>query len=117
MSGQAMRGQAMRGQAIRHMPLDHPAAAGHFPGNPIIPGAALLAEVLDAIASGCEDPLVPTAIPACKFHSPVRPGDVIVINWTGLAPGLTSAEARVTCWVEDRKVLTGTLQFGRAGGA
>lgn len=29
---------------------DHPTAAGHFPGNPIIPGALLLAEVLHSIA-------------------------------------------------------------------
>jgi len=28
---------------------DHPVAAGHFPGNPIIPGAMLLDEVLQAI--------------------------------------------------------------------
>lgn len=103
----------MSGQAVRRMPLDHPAAAGHFPGNPIIPGAALLAEVLDVVSAEGKDPLVPTAIPASKFHYPVRPGDVLVINWTGPSSG----EARFTCWVEDRKVLTGTLQFGRTGDA
>jgi 3-hydroxymyristoyl/3-hydroxydecanoyl-(acyl carrier protein) dehydratase len=31
---------------------DHPTAAGHFPGNPILPGALLLDEVVLAIAAG-----------------------------------------------------------------
>ena len=28
---------------------DHPAFAGHFPGQPLLPGVALLAAVLEAI--------------------------------------------------------------------
>ena len=33
----------------RHIPVDHPAFAGHFPGRPLLPGAMLLAEVIEAI--------------------------------------------------------------------
>ncbi len=29
----------------------HPCGAGHFPGNPVIPGALLLDEVLNRIAA------------------------------------------------------------------
>ena len=28
---------------------DHPAFAGHFPGRPLLPGVALLSEVLEAV--------------------------------------------------------------------
>ncbi|HEX4050347.1 MAG TPA: hypothetical protein VHY19_05675 [Steroidobacteraceae bacterium] len=35
---------------------DHPALAGHFPGNPLIPGALLLDEVLHAIEQAHSDP-------------------------------------------------------------
>ena len=32
-----------------HIPTDHPAFAGHFPGQPLLPGVSLLAEVLEAV--------------------------------------------------------------------
>ncbi|RYY52317.1 MAG: CoA ligase, partial [Comamonadaceae bacterium] len=35
--------------ATREVPLDHPAFAGHFPGQPLLPGALLLSEVLEAM--------------------------------------------------------------------
>jgi len=57
---------------------DHPTGAGHFPGNPIIPGALLLDTVVDAI-HGAD--AAPYAIRAVKFLRPVRPGDKIRIAW------------------------------------
>jgi 3-hydroxymyristoyl/3-hydroxydecanoyl-(acyl carrier protein) dehydratase len=61
---------------VRHIPAAHPAADGHFPGNPIMPGAMLLAEILDAMAlpGACE-------IRAAKFLQPVRPGTALSIRW------------------------------------
>jgi 3-hydroxymyristoyl/3-hydroxydecanoyl-(acyl carrier protein) dehydratase len=56
---------------------DHPTAAGHFPGNPIIPGAVLLDAVLLAIAGAT----APCAISTVKFLRPVRPGDRMRIEW------------------------------------
>ena len=61
---------------------DHRAAEGHFPGNPIIPGAVLLSTMLDAIASELRVSLSPCRIKAAKFYSPVRPGDSVVISFT-----------------------------------
>jgi len=58
---------------------DHPALSGHFPGDPILPGVAILAAVLDAIeATGCR--IGRSHWRVAKFHSPARPGDALVID-------------------------------------
>jgi 3-hydroxymyristoyl/3-hydroxydecanoyl-(acyl carrier protein) dehydratase len=60
-----------------HIAPDHPAFAGHFPGQPLLPGVSLLAEVLEAVL---DVPALATAIGptprigAAKFLAPVRPG-------------------------------------------
>ncbi len=61
--------------AILHIPHDHPAGPGHFPGDPLIPGAALLDLIVDAICPHGPPPMIVLA----KFHAPVRPGDTIHI--------------------------------------
>jgi len=83
-------------------PAAHPTAAGHFPGNPVIPGAVLLDAVLQAIY-GCETGAC--RIQSAKFLYPVRPGDVVSIRWTDGA-GTT----RFNCVVGDRPVLTGSVR-------
>lgn len=56
----------------------HPALAGHFPGNPIVPGVLLLARVARAAGSLAGAPL--EAIPVAKFHAPLYPGERFVIE-------------------------------------
>ena len=85
--------------------LDHPAAQGHFPGNPIIPGAVLLSETLRLIENELGRSLLPFEIRAAKFFLPTRPGDRVVIEFTG-APG----EIRFACTVRGSKVLDGQLR-------
>ena len=82
---------------------DHRAAEGHFPGNPIIPGAVLLSDALRAIAASLGVPLTPSRIKAAKFHSPTRPGDRVLIEFTAPVAG----HFKFTCAVNGSKVLTG----------
>ena len=66
----------------RTFPSDHAAAQGHFPGNPIIPGALLLSETLRAIESSLGKDLRPYQIPSAKFLRPVRPGERVSIDFS-----------------------------------
>ena len=84
-------------------PADHPAAEGHFPGNPIIPGAMLLADTLRAIAAAPGITLSLTGIKSAKFHAPARPGDRVLIEFAGPADD----RLRFTCLVAGATVLTG----------
>ncbi len=63
-------------------PPDHATAAGHFPGNPIIPGALLLSEVLRAIETNLGKNLFPYQIRSAKFIRPVRPGERVSIDFS-----------------------------------
>lgn len=86
------------------VPADHPAFAGHFPGNPIVPGVLLLDAAVhavqqsDAAAQACQ-------ISAAKFLSPVGPGETLTMTCTAGARGGTHFEIRSGA----RKVATGTL--------
>ena len=67
----------------RHIPVDHPAFVGHFPGRPLLPGAMLLAEVIEAIhqvpAMAAALGPAPT-VSAAKFLAPVAPGSDLVVE-------------------------------------
>lgn len=88
------------------VPVQHPAADGHFPGNPIIPGAVLLAETLQAIADSAAIRLAPCQIKSAKFFQPVRPGDRMLIDFAQSSPG----EIRFTCAVDGKTVLAGQVK-------
>lgn len=87
-------------------PLDHPAAEGHFPGNPIIPGAVLLSETLRLIGIELGRSVSPLEIRTAKFFLPTRPGDLVSIEFTGGAPG----DIRFACSVRGRTVLDGQIR-------
>jgi 3-hydroxymyristoyl/3-hydroxydecanoyl-(acyl carrier protein) dehydratase len=90
--------------------LDHPAAEGHFPGNPIIPGAVLLSETLRAIEDDLGVSLSPFKIKAAKFFFPTRPGDRVAIEFTGSVPG----HIRFAAAVQGKQVLAGQLECNGA---
>lgn len=67
---------------VRRIGADHPSFAGHFPGQPVLPGVVLLAEVMEALrGAGLPDsPGERFDLRTVKFLWPVRPGDEIRIE-------------------------------------
>lgn len=60
------------------IPANHPALAGHFPGQPVVPGVVLLDAIYAAIRM--RKPLFLRAIPVAKFLNPVLPGERIEVR-------------------------------------
>lgn len=58
---------------------DHPALAGHFPGNPLVPGVTLLARVADALRARFPHE-TPGELLHARFHSALRPGEPFAIE-------------------------------------
>jgi 3-hydroxymyristoyl/3-hydroxydecanoyl-(acyl carrier protein) dehydratase len=89
------------------IPADHPTAPGHFPGNPILPGALLLDLVVASIAGERDGDAV--QIKSAKFLQPVRPGARIALRWQALAGGI-----QFECNVAGQSgpVMTGVFAFG-----
>jgi 3-hydroxyacyl-[acyl-carrier-protein] dehydratase len=66
------------------VPADHPTFAGHFPGQPLLPGVVLLSEALEAILRDAPAALGPQPrISAVKFLAPVRPGASLEVRFSG----------------------------------
>lgn len=84
---------------------DHPTAVGHFPGNPIIPGALLLAHALRAMGTTAD----PTALRNTKFFAPVRPGDTVVFRWRTVPGGDRVFECRLRD--SEQRVMSGSISF------
>jgi 3-hydroxymyristoyl/3-hydroxydecanoyl-(acyl carrier protein) dehydratase len=66
---------------------DHPACDGHFPGQPLLPGAMLLSLVMEALAARPDLTAALGASPGIanvKFLSPVRPGQRLVVRFNAL---------------------------------
>jgi len=81
----------------RSFPTDHAAAQGHFPGNPIIPGAVLLSEVLLAIEADLGRRLHACRVKSAKFVHPVRPGDRIRLRMTVLEAKISRTRVASSC--------------------
>lgn len=82
---------------------NHPCGTGHFPGNPIIPGALLLDETLGAIGEQLRIGDELWQIKSAKFLLPVRPGAEVQIDYIQMHGG----EIGFECSVSGNKVLSG----------
>ena len=91
---------------------DHPAFEGHFPGQPVLPGVALLAEVLEAARAeptlaACIGPAPRLAV--TKFLAAVRPGAKLRIEFR-IGP------TAVAWTAHEGERLAASGQFGRVDG-
>lgn len=57
-----------------------PPFGGHFPGNPILPGIALLAIVQTALEKAFSCALEPEEFRKIKFFRPVTPGTALILE-------------------------------------
>jgi len=69
---------------------DHPALSGHFPQQPIVPGALLLDEALHSIDAAAHR----WRIASVKFHRPAQPDESLQLAWQALANGQLRVEIR-----------------------
>jgi 3-hydroxymyristoyl/3-hydroxydecanoyl-(acyl carrier protein) dehydratase len=84
-------------EAIVEIAADHPAFAGHFPGAPVLPGAFVLALVMQtasehpALAARLGDT---PQVQHVKFVAPVGPGQRLVVR---LRDSVTGIAFQVAC--------------------
>jgi len=91
--------------------------AGHFPGNPIVPGVILTEAMAQAAgiaaASGYPENEQPvfllSAIRTMKFPQAVRPGEQIVLRAEKIAASETLLQFKVTANVGDEIFAEGQL--------
>ena len=89
-----------------HVPAQHPAFGGHFPGAPLLPGVVLLDEMLQAVGSAGGGWSIATA----KFLHPVRPGETLTLEHEPpLANGAVRFTIRSAAAGAGQPVATGTL--------
>lgn len=89
---------------------DHPAYAGHFPGQPILPGVVLLDAALHALAARHTLQSTAGQIKSAKFLSPVRPGESLTLHYAEVPAGGFRFDIRCG----ERLVASGSVAFSQA---
>jgi len=95
---------------------DHPALAGHFPQQPIVPGVLLLDEVLHALeqAAPQELPALGGAhwhIVQVKFHRVVKPGESVRLDCSEQPPGAGVSRAlRIELHAQQGLVVSASIE-------
>jgi len=73
-------------EALAEVPVDSPWFSGHFPGEPILPGIALVHIVEQAIIAFAKtkgEQFHLHVLKRVRFTQPVRPGETLMVNITG----------------------------------
>jgi len=87
------------------IPANHPAYAGHFPGQPVLPGVVLLDMTLQVLEAAGRGKAAGWEINSAKFQSAVRPGEQLTLQHETLPNG----SVRFVIRTADRAVASGTL--------
>lgn len=90
---------------------DHPALPGHFPGNPMVPGALLLAAATALVEKTAGKPV--TGLRNAKFLSALKPDVACCFRLTPRDGGTIS----LACSAEGATVLTALFETGGSGAA
>jgi 3-hydroxymyristoyl/3-hydroxydecanoyl-(acyl carrier protein) dehydratase len=69
-----------RHAATFRVPAQHPALAGHFPGNPVVPGVMVLDEVISAARSWLGVDYCLDRMAFAKFLVPLKPDETARID-------------------------------------
>ncbi|WP_457581128.1 3-hydroxyacyl-ACP dehydratase FabZ [Ensifer canadensis] len=80
---------------IKNVPINEPQLQGHFPGNPVFPGALIIEGMAQTAGVMCAASklahgfmpknIYMLAVDKARFRKPVRPGDAIEYRMTKLA--------------------------------
>lgn len=91
-----------------------PVFAGHFPGNPIMPGVLVLGLLKSLLAEHSGTQVQIAAIKRQKFMRPVLPGDTLCIRITKLEVDGVFLDVHYQASVAEGLVAKGSVSFQQA---
>lgn len=96
---------ALPAQLPLAIPSEHACYAGHFPGNPLVPGALLLKWIFAAVEQALCCKIVRAK--QIKFLAIVKPGDHLTLE---IAAGSSAAQLSLNVFARDRLIIKGTIE-------
>lgn len=106
-------GTAGQYTAAFRFPPGFPGFAGHFPGNPILPGVCMVQAALVLIGARNQVPVSLKRIVSAKWFAPVRPGAELLFACREQRDQLVETTVRIRIACGDEKVADLHLQVLR----
>jgi 3-hydroxymyristoyl/3-hydroxydecanoyl-(acyl carrier protein) dehydratase len=100
----------MGSEIQRQIRRDHPALAGHFPGNPLVPGVLLLTELLGILEQEAGRERGPVTLTSVKFMRLLRPGEPFTVRWQILP----EQDIAFAVALADETIAAGTVRWASA---